>query len=168
LISSVLIKQESALVNQGLMRQDLALIREDLQKRPGIFLEDLILFQYPPPTYERKPKSTMLASTRKKWLVNPGLLLLYWKTAKSLQPYRRRYSLFFGATLPGSKVLLAHLSPTLGFQIHVRNIIPADASIVQACKTGDVHLVQELLRQGKAKPNDLTEHNLSLMTVRVP
>lgn len=101
----------------------------------------------------------------KKWLVTPGVILLYWRSQQPKHKPKAQRVFVFGAVLPGSKVLFARISPGIGLQVNIRNIIPDEADIVRACKAGDVLTVRSLLVSGKARPNDLTESNQTIMMV---
>jgi hypothetical protein len=115
----------------------------------------------------QKPASSKVrCSTMTKWLLTPRVMLLYYCSNKQTQ---NRYSLFFGAILPMSKVILIRwtcshifdISPSLKFQ----NIIPTSSKIVEACKNGDVATVQKIFMSREACPNDVTDTNHTLLMV---
>jgi hypothetical protein len=144
------------------MHTDIVLLRQDVNSRQiEIFEAPRPLHQHPP------PRKNMRASIMRKWLLTPGIMLLYCRSNRQRQ---RRYSVFFGAVLPGSKVFLVHwtgFSHGIGMSLNIRvqNIIPSDSKIVVACKKGDVLAVRELLKFRRANPNDMADTNETLLMV---
>ena len=112
------------------------------------------------------PQRTLSSSSMRKWLPTANIMVLYWRSRQPKHKLRNQRQVVFGIVLPGSKVMLAHLSPNSGFHFNLRNIIPAEAEIVRACKAGDGLTVQLLLQSRKANPNDVTEENHTLLMVR--
>jgi hypothetical protein len=127
------------------------------------------------PTYEQSqasppPKNlrrNMRASTMRKWLITPRIMLLYCHSTAETQ---KRHTWFLGAMLPGSKVFLVRW---MGFSsgifmslnIRMQNVIPNDSEIVKACKRGDVLAARDILKCREACPNDITESNETLLMV---
>lgn len=52
--------------------------------------------------------------------------------------------------------------------IKVKNIIPEDSVIFEACKQGNAQLVRQLFRSGEASPNDITPQNSNPLRVSEP
>jgi hypothetical protein len=106
-------------------------------------------------------------STTTKWLLTPGVMLMYSRSSKATQ---RRYSLFFGAVLGSSRVLLVNwnIFALCVPSVRVRNIIPSFSPVVQACKTVNAELVDGYLRAGTVSPNVVTQDNYTLLTVSPP
>jgi len=123
---------------------DIVLLRQDVNSQHIEISEPppLSLYQHLP------PRKNMRASTMRKWLLTPGIMLLYCRSARQRQ---RRHSLFFGAVLPGSKVFLVHW---MGFSYGIGMSLK-----------GDVLGVRELLKSRRARPNDIAETNETLLLV---
>jgi hypothetical protein len=144
------------------MHTEIVLLRQDVNSR------QIEISEAPPLLRQHlPPRKNMRASTMRKWLFTPGIMLLYCRSNRQRQ---KRYSVFFGAVLPGSKVFLVHwmgFSHGIGMSLNIRvqNIVPSDSEIVVACKKGDVLAVRELLRCRRANPNDMAETNETLLMV---
>lgn len=144
------------------MHTDIVLLRQDVK------LRQIEIFEAPRPLYQHPPpRKNMRASIMRKWLLTPGIMVLYYRSARQRQ---RRHSLVFGAVLPGSKVFFVHwmgFSHGIGMSLNIRvqNIVPSDSEIVVACKKGNVLAVRELLKSRRASPNDMAETNETLLMV---
>jgi hypothetical protein len=58
----------------------------------------------------------------------------------------------------------------LGFSIFnsgikLKNVVPEDSLIIEACKRGDVIMVRDLFRTGRASPDDITPENSNPLRV---
>ena len=60
------------------------------------------------------------------------------------------------------------LSPSIDLCLRVHSTVPADSTIVEACRRNDILLIKELFLSGKAHPHDTTPDNLTLLYVRLP
>lgn len=104
-----------------------------------------------------------------------------WQRGKSLQflycqvgGEHTRYSVSAIIQIYGSRVIQMQmtfpylakilLSPSL---ISLRSLIPQDAAILNACKSGDSTTVKQLFTSGKARPNDATLANRTALSVSV-
>jgi hypothetical protein len=51
--------------------------------------------------------------------------------------------------------------------IKVKNVVSEDSPLIAACKKGDVIMVQNLIRTGKASPDDITPENSNALRVSI-
>jgi hypothetical protein len=90
--------------------------------------------------------------------------------------YQTTYDFYARQSLFGLKVFCLDLCirrfPLAGLGISivssgikVKNIIPEDSLIIEACKKGDVISVRELFRTGQASPDDVTPENSNPLRV---
>ena len=116
---------------------------------------------------KRKHNGKMRVSSMHTWLGFPCIMIQYCRSTGR----HKQQSILLGLKLVQSKVMFVRLATpwqSLGvpsLYLRVRNIIPEDADIIQACKAGDVLKVRELLRDGKARVNDITVTNETILTV---
>lgn len=83
--------------------------------------------------------------------------------------------ILFRITMLGSHGVVIHLFmprallplPRLS-QLSVRNVVPDNAPIFEACRAGNVSRVSNLLQRGCASLNDVTPQNHTLLAVRPP
>ncbi|KAI1455852.1 ankyrin [Annulohypoxylon moriforme] len=109
-------------------------------------------------------------SIHKEWSSDNRLHIQYYK----LNGKRKKQSLLLQANIYGSYMVIVQLSrPFLGtsfsipFYISIRNLIPANSAIVEACENGDSDGVRRLLDLGVARPNDTTPDNRTLLGVAI-
>lgn len=72
------------------------------------------------------------------------------------------------------KVTIGHLSPSCwGLRLekcslNIRNLVPDDSRIMDACEKGDLLAVRELFQKRQANPNDVTHSGFMPLMVRLP
>lgn len=113
-------------------------------------------------------RSPSKASVQKTLFDGCGFNMQYYQ----LSGRNQRYSFVLRAKISRSYVIFAQLSgPFFGvgssvpFNISIRNLIPGDAEIVQACWRGDSEGVTRLFQSGSARPNDVTPSNDTPLSV---
>ncbi|KAI1209711.1 ankyrin, partial [Annulohypoxylon truncatum] len=86
----------------------------------------------------------------------------------------KKHSVLLRVRISRSYMIIMQLSgPLFGveysvpFNISIRNIIPANAAILRACKMGDSEQLRLLFKKGSARPNDMTPDNHTLLGVAI-
>jgi len=157
---------ESFLSQQEVLYNEFALLKNGISS----WTERPVLPPPPPPIpteLNKKHNAKMRVSSMHTWLGFPCIMIQYCRSAGR----HKQQSILFGLKLVGSKVVFVRLATPwqiLGLPslyLRVRNIIPEDAGIIQACKAGDVLKVRELLQDGKSRANDITATNETILTV---
>ncbi|KAI1129140.1 ankyrin repeat-containing domain protein [Nemania abortiva] len=110
------------------------------------------------------------ASVRKKWFNGCAFNIEYY----NLDGKKKKCSLLFRARIFRSHMIVLQLyGPFPGadlaatFRMSIRNLIPDDSAILEACKRGDGERVRYLLKSGNSRPNDISLSNNTALSIAI-
>ena len=174
--NAIAVSSDLAKTRHVALLQDTASIRHsvDILARNGLPQQDMVLKGL----VTRDPHEGIDFWTSIKFLEHSWLRFLGFEAVVSIygNDYQTTYDCSARQTILGLKIFCLDLCvrrfPLAGLGlsivssgIKVKNIVPEDSLIINACKAGDVILVRELFRAGKASPNDITPDNSNPLRV---